>query len=108
MKAKYVQKGETLDYINSTENEIEAGDVVTIGKRIGVAGTQIKPGELGAVHVDGVYRFDKKDKAAMTIGTEVYLAGNGITSTAESNVYAGFVAEDSPAECTKVCVKINI
>lgn len=107
MKAGYVQRGEALNYRNGTKEKIEAGDVVILGKRIGIAGTDIVPGELGSVHVDAVYEFDKKDKAAMTAGTEVYLAAEGITETAENNVRAGFVAEDSPAEDTKVCVKIN-
>lgn len=107
MKARYLQRGEALDYRNNTEEKIGAGDVVTIGKRIGVAGTEMAPGELGTIHVDGVYELDKKDKTAMTMGTEVYLAADGITATAGSNVPAGFVAVDSPAESTTVCVKIN-
>ena len=46
MKAKYWHRGEALDYVNATENKIEAGDVLTMGSRIGVAGTDIEPGGL--------------------------------------------------------------
>ena len=61
MKAKYRHKGESIDYKNRTETKIEAGDVLTMRGRIGVAGTDIAPGELGSVHVSGVYEFTKKD-----------------------------------------------
>lgn len=115
MKAAYHQKGETLDYVNTTEKKIEAGEVLTIGNRIGVAGTDIEVGKLGSVHVSGVYEFDKKETDVLTIGTVVYLASDGITAAASEgegdkavpNVVAGFVAVASPANSTKVHVKIN-
>lgn len=43
MKASYWQRGEALDYVNASETKIEAGTVLTIGKRIGIAGTDINP-----------------------------------------------------------------
>lgn len=131
MKAKYVQRGESLDFKNTTGDMIAAGDVLVLGTRIGVAGTDIVPGGLGTVHVDGVYEIAKEDKVEMTVGTEVYFAENGITTMAENeatttaedgattttedgaattvkkNVRAGFVAMDSEAGSDMVCVKIN-
>jgi hypothetical protein len=38
MKAIYCHKGESLDYVNGTDAKIGAGDVLTMGGRIGVAG----------------------------------------------------------------------
>lgn len=115
MKASYWQRGESLDYINPTEDKIEVGEAIALGDRIGIAGTDIRPGGLGTVHVMGVYEFPKKDKAEMAVGTEVYFTEEGITSEAASgegvsatnNIVAGFVAALSPAESTKVYVKIN-
>lgn len=107
MKAKYCHKGEALDYVNRTEEKITAGDVLTMSGRIGVAGTDIAPGELGSVHVSGVYEFTKKDNAAMVVGTVVYLAPDGITTTKTDNTLAGYVAAESPAESGSVWVKIN-
>lgn len=107
MKAKYCHKGESLDYKNRTETKIEAGDVLTMSGRIGVAGTDIAPGELGSVHVSGVYEFTKKDNAAMAVGTVVYLAADGITTTKTDNTLAGYVAAESLAESGNVWVKIN-
>lgn len=107
MKAKYCHKGESLDFVNKTENKIEAGDVLVMGGRIGVAGTDIAPGELGSVHVSGVYEFTKKDKAALNVGTAVYLSADGITTTKTDNTPAGYVAAESSAESVSVWVKIN-
>lgn len=117
MKASYWQRGEALDYVNAAETKIEAGTVLTIGKRIGIAGTDINPGELGSVHVSGVYEFDKADKTEIKMGTEVYFTDAGITASATTpgeeekpgtdNVPAGYAAADSPADSTKIYVKIN-
>lgn len=115
MKASYWQKGESLDYINPTKKRIEAGTVLILGKRIGIAGTDIEVGALGSVHVSGVYEFDKKDKEELAVGSEVYWTEDGITSaassgegtSASSNVMAGFVAVKSSSDSQKVLVKIN-
>lgn len=53
-KAEYWQRGETLDYKNTGTATIEANTVVIFGSRIGVAGTDIMPGEVGSLH--GIYR----------------------------------------------------
>ena len=53
-KAAYWQRGETLDYKNQTDTRIDANTIIPIGERIGVAGTDILPGELGSLHVTGV------------------------------------------------------
>ena len=42
-KAEYLQRGESLDYTNATEDTIPDGAVVTIGSRIGVTGCPIPP-----------------------------------------------------------------
>lgn len=115
MKAAYWQKGESLDYMNTTKEKIEAGSVVVLENRIGVAGTDIETGALGTVHVTGVYEFDKKDTTELAAGAEVYFTENGITSAASegdgasavNHVRVGFVAAASPAKSTKVYVKIN-
>ena len=58
-KAAYHQRGETLDYTNTGSSAIEAGTILTIGKRIGVASTLIQPKALGAVDVVGVFNMPK-------------------------------------------------
>lgn len=114
MKGTYWQKGEALDYVNGTEEKIEHGDVVKLGKRIGVAGDNILPGATGVVHVTGVFGFKRADAEDIAMGQEVYLTDAGITVQAETeaedksktaNIKAGYVA--APSKGDTVYVKIN-
>lgn len=106
MKATYYQRGEALDYKNDTGSTIEAGTVLTLGKRIGVAGTDIMPGEIGSVHVTGVYELEKSGNAEIAMGADVYFDDAGITATA-GDVPAGYAAAHSGADDTKILVKLN-
>ena len=110
MKAVYHQKGDALDYMNKTDEKIEHGDVVVMGERIGVAGADILPGEVGALHVAGVYSFNKANTEEITVGTEVFYTENGISSSTlegETGCKAGYAAQDSPTGSAEVNVKIN-
>ena len=97
MKAVYVQRGETLDFVNETDSLIEAGQVVELGSRVGVAGTDIPVGEKGSVHMTGVFRMSKKAGEAIAAGTDVYYSADGITS-AGSTVGEENAGEDGTAE----------
>ena len=56
MKARYVQRGDSIDY--TPMEDVAAGDVVILsGKLVGVAKLDIKAGELGALAVVGVYEI---------------------------------------------------
>ena len=48
MNAEYIQRGESLDYKNETAKQINAGEVVVFGTRIGIAGTTIPLAQRGA------------------------------------------------------------
>ena len=123
MKAVYVQRGENLDFRNETGEYIEAGDVVVFGGRIGVAGTDIPPGELGSIHMTEVYRLSKKAGEAVSAGMDVYYTPDGITASAEAGtawsggeeetaaagaepVLAGYAVEDAAEDDTTVLVKL--
>ena len=62
--ATYIQRGETLDYLNTTGGTIKLGDIVKLGTRAGVAGDDIPAGEIGAVHVTGRRRGDQDQSRA--------------------------------------------
>lgn len=62
-RASYWQRGESLDYVNETGEMIEAGEVIAFGERVGVASTDIAPGEKGAIAVEGVFEVPKGDDA---------------------------------------------
>lgn len=113
-KATYVQRGETLDYKNGTNKKIEAGAVVALASRVGVAGCDIAPGETGTIHMAGVFRMPKSKDAEIAMGTAVYFDGAGITSDADDGaegnaaayVPAGYAAAAAGAGDTDIAVKL--
>ena len=115
-KAAYHQRGETLDYTNAGTDAIEAGTILIIGKRIGVAATLIQPKALGSVDVVGVFNMPKTSTNAITMGTPVYFDESGITEAADNGetstgkkeyVLAGFAVADAAAGDKEILVKIN-
>ncbi len=108
MTATYLQRGEALDYKNSTDALIKAGDIVTVGARIGVAGADIPAGETGAVEVEGVFIVPYADSGAAALGTDVYWNETGVTATkGESTTPAGYVAVPAVAGDSTVAIKIG-
>jgi len=106
MKATYWQRGETLDF--TPTEDVENGAVVSLGTRIGVAGTNIRAGEQGQVHVVGVFAMEKDKTEAITMGAAVYYnaAADVITATAADNIPAGYAAAEAAASDTTVLVKL--
>ena len=107
MKATYWQRGESLDYKNTTDAIIPENTVIAISTRIGVTGTAINPGEVGSLHVSGVFEMPKKTESeVITLGANVYFDGTGITATASGNTPAGYAVEKSDATSATVLVKL--
>lgn len=108
MRARYWQKGEVLDYKNETEEVIPENTAVLIGSRLGVTGTLIAPGEIGSLHITGVFELESTAEK-IEIGQTVYydVDADKITVTAGSNVQVGFAAASFEEEETKVLVKIG-
>lgn len=108
-KAAYWQRGDTLDYVNTGTDVVEANTILVLGSRIGVAGTDILPGEKGSIHVTGVYEMPKNG-AEISMGADVYYSesdGSFSSTEAEGSVKAGFAAQDAAAGDPSVIVKIN-
>ena len=107
--ATYVQRGESLDYTNATDETIPHNTVVAIGTRIGVTGCEIPPGQVGSLHVVGAFRIAKTGSAAIDMGQTVYFDGTGITGTASGDtaIAAGYAAAPATASDTEILVKIN-
>ena len=93
MKARYVQRGEALNFLNSTETVIGYGEIVAIGNRMGGAGCDIPAGAVGTVHMTGVFELPKGAEA-VAVGADLYLNGEGVTGTApkEGAVAIGYAA----------------
>lgn len=113
-KAVYVQRGEKLDYLNSTDKKIEAGTILELKTRIGIAGGDIELGAWGSVELSGVYEMPKTGTVAIEMGTALYFDGEGITDAADdgaasgavSYVPAGIAAADSAAGDATVKVRL--
>lgn len=114
-KAAFWQRGETLDYKNDTDTKIEANTVISFGSHIGVAGTDILPGELGSLVVTGVFEISKTETGAIEMGTTVYFDGTGITTAANDGAtsnptaypMAGYAAQAAAAADTVILVKLG-
>ena len=106
MKVTYYQRGETLDYIPT--EKLEAGQVVPIGTRIGVAAEAIPAGQPGHIHVVGVFAMTKANTEEIKLGAAVYYdaAAEAITTTADGNTPAGYAAADAATTATSVLVKL--
>ena len=88
MIAKYVQKGEAIDYRPTTA--VAAGDVVVLGKLVGIARLDIAADTLGSLAVVGCYDVAKAT-GAVTVGAAVYwdATNSQATTTATGNPYLG-------------------
>ena len=70
MDARYVQRGDAIDYTPTAD--VAAGDVVVLAdKLVGVAKLDIKAAELGALALTGVYEVAKANGTAFAVGMEV-------------------------------------
>lgn len=111
-KASYLQRGESLDYKNSTDARIEAGSIISLVTRIGVAGTDIAPGEIGSIHVCGVFKMEKTKAVDIPMGTAIYFDGKGITTDENDgnadNAYvpAGYASADAASDDDMILVKL--
>ena len=104
-KAEYWQRGESLDYTNTTEQKIEANTIVSFGSRVGVVGTPLLPKETGSVLVTGVFEMPKSSSNAINMGTTVYFDGKGITE-AQGEVIAGYAVRAAEATDSIILVKL--
>lgn len=106
-KAAYWQRGESIDYTNETGELIEANAILTIGALIGVAGTDIAPGETGAAHIEGVFEMPKKESTEIALGDVVCFKDGAVEKFADGEVPAGVAIAKAAAEDAVVLVKIN-
>lgn len=106
-QAKYVQRGETIDFVNKTSEDISAGDVVDIGTRIGIAATSIPVGHKGALNVVGVYDIPALTTEELTVGQAVYYKDGKIQASESDATPAGWVVEHKVQTSAIARVKIG-
>lgn len=67
--AKFVYETDRINYVATAD--IKAGDIVEAGALHGVAVTDIKTGETGALKVTGVFKVDAKKSDTYAVGDAV-------------------------------------
>lgn len=88
MKATFIQPGNSIEYKNSGSNKIVYGSIVKLGSdRVGIAASDIAAGEVGTLHLCGVFTCPKVT-GAVTIGTKLYYleASDALTTSASQTV----------------------
>ncbi len=103
--AEYFQRGEALDYLNETEETIEAGQIVMLGSHAGVAGCPIAPGMVGSLHVNGVFAMPKAEGEAIEAGADVSFDGETVSAAGESGAI-GYAVQAAAADDETVKVKL--
>lgn len=84
------------------------GEVVLLGKVVGVVCRPIAANQKGAIAVRGVFNFSKVTGGALAAGSVAYLDGAGnVTGSAAASGIAGLVAVAAAAGDTTVDVSIN-
>lgn len=105
--ATYWQRGEAIDYKNTGTATIEAGTCVIVGSVLGVAGTDIPAGEVGSLHVTGVFEIPKKASVALTAGQKVtFTDANGIDAAGSGATVFGYAVEAAAAADATALVKL--
>ena len=106
MLARFVQKGESIDYRPDTP--VAAGDVVVQDNLVGIARLDIPAGTLGSLAVVGVFDI-AKDSSAVAAGNAVYWDAEAkkATTAKTGNQYLGKAILDADASGETVRVLLN-
>jgi len=106
--ATFVQRGEAIDY--TPEADVAAGAVVVQGGLLGVAKSDIPAGQLGALHLSGVFRVAKLAELVLAMGVLVYWddTAKEVTNDPDdgANLPMGTVVKESGASDETVEVKL--
>lgn len=105
MKAVFVQLGQAIDFIPS--RDVAAGEILVCNGMAGAVKIPVKSGELGALHLSGIYDIDKAP-VAINAGDKVYFdTATSQATSADSGIYLGVAACNSPADAAKARVILN-
>ena len=105
MSARYVQKGESIDY--RPETDVRAKTIVPFPGFVGITRLDIRAGELGALAVTGVFESPKADEA-IDVGDPVYWdEANEVATKQKTDVYLGVAVYNAQASSEFVYYLLN-
>lgn len=104
MKAKYVQRGDSIDFTPSVD--MEAGEIVRLGNLIGITKIPIAAGTLGSVSVTGVFDVVKPSGITFAVGESVFWA-NGTASKTGSFLGMAIAHAGGAADSVRILLNCN-
>jgi len=104
--AIYVHEGVTTPIV--TEPEIKAGDVIVLGKLVGIAKFGICPMSRGSITVAGVFDIVKDPTTNIPAGTILYWSkiSHHVIKNQYQHSMIGISVEDAPPSTPSVKVKL--
>lgn len=91
MASNKVQDGDTLTVTATAD--VESGELVAVGKLVGVADAKALTGEKFQLHVKGVFEVPKTSSVPFAVGAVAYAKGDGGVNATDTNAMAGHVVE---------------
>ena len=105
MKARYIQKGESIDF--RPETDVKTGTIFPFKGFVGITRLDIRAGELGALAVSGVFESPKGDEA-IDVGDAVYWdAANEVATKTVTDIYLGTAVYNAQASAEFVYYQLN-
>ncbi|KAA1258284.1 hypothetical protein LF1_08000 [Rubripirellula obstinata] len=105
--ATFVHEGVAIPIV--TEAEIPAGNVVVLGKLVGVAKYGICPKSRGSITVAGVFNLVKDPTTNIPAGTILYWSkiSHHVIKNAYEHSMIGIAVEDAPPSTLRVLVRLK-
>lgn len=104
MKARYVQRGDAVDFIPSVD--LEAGEIVRLGNLIGVTKISVKAGTRGTLALAGIFDVLKPAGMTFTAGSSVYW-DSSLGAANKNGVLIGIAVQYAAAKSEIVQVLLN-
>ena len=105
MKARYIQKGESIDF--RPETDVKTGTIFPFKGFVGITRLDIRAGELGALAVSGVFETPKADEA-IDVGDPVYWdEANEVATKQKTDVYLGTAVYNAQTSAEFVYYLLN-
>ncbi|WP_105901426.1 DUF2190 family protein [Vibrio gangliei] len=104
MAKNFIEMGQTIGFIATSD--VLSGQAVAIESLVIIAHGDVKSGEEGVGHAQGVFELLKKTATEIAQGADVYLTGGEI-GTDTSGVYAGKAWNAAASGTEAVWVALN-
>ncbi len=104
MNAKFIQKGDSIDFIPS--RDMDAGEIIQHGNLVGITKTPVKAGELGALAVSGIFAVAKNNGTVFPLGADVFWNADS-NSADRKGLFIGTAVKAAGTEKDSVEVLLN-